>query len=410
MSKPAHKVILVPGATGWEIWTGQPESGFVQHDTAAVVQAGDLTALPPGEVTMLFPVGSITSIPLRVTTEDESLFPELATMHSERLGLRPDPMAGQLEDVFVVAREGEAATLLAVHLRVPAEGELPPRGPKEFDLSARAFPVAGDCLAVWKEFGRWVFAFHLGGQLAYCQATAISSPAPDEALVREIQLAQIQLSLQGIDFDPACVEVWTLEEMDTSALSSAFRRVVAVNPRPAPVLPTPRSRLLPADVRAARREAARRRNITLAAAAVVLGYVGLIGYLGYNIWQIKAETTRLQQRARILAPDKGDYDLFMARWGVIEKSVAQNQSALELLFQVARNIPSGSGLRLTSAEITADQINIVGEAAQPAAINQFSLAINRSKELAGFKWQTPSPSPAKTGWGFTYNGTRGGPE
>jgi Tfp pilus assembly protein PilN len=263
---------------------------------------------------------------------------------------------------------------------------------------------------VWKEFGRWVFAFHLGGRLAYCQATAISSPAPDEALVREIQLAQIQLALQGIEFDPVCVEVWTHEELDTSALSAAFRRVVAANPRPAPVLPSPRSKLLPADVRAARREAARRRNIILAAAAVVLGYLGLIGYLGYNVWQVKAETSRLQQRARTLAPDKGDFDLFMARWQEIEQGVALEHSPLELLYQIARSIPPGSGLRLKSTEVSPNQINISGEAGQMAAVNQFSLAINRSKELKAFKWQTPSPTESKGIWTFTYSGVRGGPE
>ena len=71
MSKPANKVILVPGATGWEIWTGQPESGFTLHEASTMVHAGELAGLPPGEVTLLFPVASITSIPLRVTTEDE---------------------------------------------------------------------------------------------------------------------------------------------------------------------------------------------------------------------------------------------------------------------------------------------------------------------------------------------------
>ncbi len=305
-----------------------------------------------------------------------------------------------------MAREGENATLLAVHLRVPEEGELPPRGPKEFDLSARAFPVSRDCLALWQEFGRWVFAFYQGGLLAHCQATTISTPAPDADLVREIQLAQIQLSLQGIGFEPAAIEVWTPEETDASVLADAFRLPAACSPRPAPVLPVPRSKLLPADVRAARREAARRRNIMMAAAAVLLAYLGVIGYLGYNVWKIKAEAARLVQRAQALAPDKSQFDLFMERWAVIEKCVSQNQSTVELLYQVSRNIPAGSGLRLTSAEITADQINIVGQAQQPAAINQFNLALNRSKELEDFKWQTPSANPGKNGWDFTYTASR----
>lgn len=410
MSKPANKIIIVPGAIGWEVWTGQPESGFVLHDASASVRAGDLSSLPAGEVVLLFPVSSITSVPLKVTTEDESLFTELAVMHAERLGLRPDPMAGQLTDTFVVSRDGETTTLLSVHLRTPAEGELPPRGPKEFDLSARAFPVDRDCLTLWKEFGRWVFAFHIKGHLAYCQATAIGSLDPDDSLVREIQLAQIQLALQGIEFEPSRVEVWTQEPLRTDGLAMAFRCQVHLAPRPAPVLPTPRSKLLPADVRAARRQAARRRSVILAAAAIILAYAGLIGYLGYNVWKIKDDTAKLQARARSLAPDQGVFDSFQQNWLTIESTVSQRNSTLEILYQIARHIKPQSGLRLKSAEISVDQINISGEAGQPAPINDFSLDLNRSKELNDYKWQTPSPNTDKAGWGFSFSATRQTPQ
>ncbi|MEO0017757.1 MAG: hypothetical protein RLZZ522_1040, partial [Verrucomicrobiota bacterium] len=196
MSKPTDKVLLVPGAAGWEIWTGQAESGFVLHSAPAIARAGDLTGIPAGDVLLFFPVKAITAIPMKVTSEDDSLFSELATMHAERLGMRPDPMAGQLTDTFVIAREGGTTALLAVHLRPPIEGDLPTRSPKEFDISARAFPLSGDCLAVWKEFGRWVFALSHQGEIVYCQATSVTASEPDDDLVREIRLAQIQMSLQ----------------------------------------------------------------------------------------------------------------------------------------------------------------------------------------------------------------------
>jgi hypothetical protein len=72
--------------------------------------AGEITDIPSGELTMFFPVKSLTAVPMRVTSEDEALFPDLAALHAERLGIRPDPMAGQLTDVFVVARDGKHRT------------------------------------------------------------------------------------------------------------------------------------------------------------------------------------------------------------------------------------------------------------------------------------------------------------
>ena len=59
---------------------------------------------------------------------------------------------------------------------------MPPRGPKSFDISARAYPLTGDTLAVWKEFGRWVFALSHEGKIVYCQATSVTSSEPDDDL------------------------------------------------------------------------------------------------------------------------------------------------------------------------------------------------------------------------------------
>ncbi|HEX7261648.1 MAG TPA: hypothetical protein VF258_07515, partial [Luteolibacter sp.] len=154
MSKTTENVLLVPGESGWEIWTGQTTAAFTLHAATAVERAADLTDIPNGDLLLLFPVKAITAVPMHVTSDDVSLFPDLASLHAERLGLRPDPMAGQLTDVFVIAHESENTAILSVQLRTPGEGEMPPRGPKSFDLSARAYPLDGDALAAWKEFGR----------------------------------------------------------------------------------------------------------------------------------------------------------------------------------------------------------------------------------------------------------------
>lgn len=403
MSKPSNKILLVPGTAGWEIWTGQADSGFALHEATNITRAGDLSTLPAGDVSLLFPVKSITAVPLKVTTEDEALFPELAAMHAERLGLRPDPMAGQLTDTFVIAREGESTALLAIHLRPPADGELPTRSPKEFDVSARAFPTTGECLTIWQEFGRWVFAFHHQGKTVYCQATSVSTPDPGDELVREIRLAQIQLSLQGMELEPTTIHVWSADAPDTTAISSAFRCRIHADPRPAPVLPSPRSRLLPADVRAARRAAQKRRTIIATAAAIALAYLGVIGYFAQGLWKTSQQTKQYLQRANQLAPDAADYQTFLGRWDELSRAVDTQYSPIETLYLIHKCIPKTGGLRLKSAEITADEITLVGEAQQQSAVSNFSLALTRSKDLSRYKWQVPAASQSKGGWEFTYN-------
>jgi hypothetical protein len=403
VSKSTDRVLLIPGETGWETWTRQNDEPFVFHGGGAVTHAGDLTDIPAGDLTLLFPVNFLTAVPMRVTSDDEALFPDLAALHAERLGLRPDPMAGQLTDVFVVAREAENTALLSVFLRSPADGDLPRRGPKGFDISARAFPVSGGALAVWKEFGRWVFAVFHQGNLAYCQATAVDAEHPDAALAREIKLSLMQLAMQGLHFETPRILVWTsAAEPDVSALKAAFGVPVETCLRPAPILPEPLSKLLPADVRAARRAAQRRRTIAIAVSAAALAYLSAIGWLAYGLWKTHTEASRLTAMAEQAAPEGAAYADHIAKWDELAHAIDLNHSPVDILHRIASCIPPNSGLRLKTAEISASEIKLQGEAPQLQAVNSFSLNLSKNNGLTQFTWQTPEPNQSTRGWEFVF--------
>ena len=405
MSKTTDNILLVPGEAGWEIWTSEGEGGFSLKDATNIHRAGDLTNIPAGDVTMLFPVKSLTAVPMRVASDDDALFPDLAALHAERLGLRPDPMAGQLTDVFVIAREDENTALVSVFLRSPGDGDLPVRGPKGFDLSARAFPVTGNVLAIWREFGRWVFAVFHQGKLVYCQATAVDAEQPDESLAREIHLSLIQMAMQGLEVEPERVLLWSsADEIDASALRASFKAPVEVQPRPVPVPPNPLSKLLPADVRAARRSALRRRNIILGSAAAAAVYLGLIGWFGYGLWKTSSETKALLAQAEEAAPEGEAYALHVAKWDELANAIKLANSPVDILHRVAGCIPPNSGLRLKTAEISASEIKLIGEAPQLQAVNTFSLKLTKHNELANYVWQTPEPNQSTRGWEFVFSG------
>jgi len=405
VSKSTDNVLLVPGESGWEIWSGQTTAALTLHSATAIERASDLTGIPSGDLLLLFPVKSITAVPMRVTSDDDALFPDLAALHAERLGLRPDPMAGQLTDVFVIAREAENTALVSVLLRAPGDGDMPPRGPKSFDISARAYPLPGDALALWKEFGRWVFTLSHQGNLVYCQATSVTATSPDDDLAREIRLALLQLSMQGLEIQPSRIVVWTsAEQCDTSALSTAFRTPVEVSPRPAPVLPNPLSKLLPADVRAARRAAQRRQSIILGVAAVILVYLGIIGWFGYGLWKDSSDTAKLIKQAEAAAPEGAAYAEHIAKWDELEDVIQLTNSPVDILSRIAACIPPSSGLRLKTADISAAEIKIIGEAPEYKAVQSFSLNLGKNNDLSHFKWQTPEPNQSTRGWEFVYAG------
>ena len=406
MSKPTDNVLLVPGETGWEIWTAAPGQESILHSATASHQASELTDIPSGELLLFFPVKAVTAVPMRVASDDDALFGDLASLHAERLGLRADPMAGQLTDVFVIAREPENSALSFVLLRAPGEGDLPPRGPKGFDISPRAFPLKGDALAVWMEFGRWVFSLYHQGKLVYCQTTTSAALSPDDAFAREIRLALIQLTMQGLEIEPSRIVVWTSAPgVSPAALNAAFHAPVEIVTRPAPVVPAELSKLLPADVRAARRAADRKRNITLGVAAVGLLYLGLIGWFGYGLWKDSRETKQLITQAEQAGPEGAAYTQHMEKWDEIADAVERSNNPVEILKSVALCIPSKSGLRLRTADISSNEIKILGEAPQLQAVNSFSLSLSKSNDLARFGWQTPEPNQSATrGWEFVFTG------
>lgn len=404
MSKTNEHVLLVPGETGWEIWTRQDDAPFSLHSASDVTFAGDITNIPTGEITMFFPAKSLTAVPMRVTSEDDALFPDLATLHAERLGIRSDPMAGQLSDVFVVSRETENTALLSVFLRSPGDNELPNRGPKGFDISARAFPMEENSLTLWREFGRWVFAVSHQGKLAYCQATSVDTTQPDASLAREIRLSLMQLAMQGLDFQPSKITVWSSSEhVDSKQLQGIFGAPVDHLPRPAPVPPVTLSKLLPDDVRAARRAAMRRRNAFAALAAVALIYIGLIAWFGYGLWQSSSESQKLLVEAERVAPEGAAFALHVAKWDELAPALELSLSPVDILSRIASCIPPSSGLRLKTAEISAYEVKLTGEAPQFQAVKTFSLNLSKNNELARFTWETPEPNQSTRGWEFVFS-------
>ena len=410
MSKQQEMTLLVPGPRGWEIWKQSSAGGFVLQSADGPARASDLTGLPGGHLVMLFPVRGMHAMPFKASSTDDSLFEDLAAMHAERLGVRADPMAGQLSDTFVITKDEETATLLCVVLKSPGDGDLPPRSPREFDLSARSYQVRGEAIAVWKEFDRWVFAFFRNGKLLYSQATSSSGPEPDASCLREIQLALGQMAIQGLALRPEAIHVWSPEgdAGGAGSLASGLGVPAKVSPRPDPVLPEPRSKLLPADVRAARRAAKTRQQKIAAVAAVLLAYLGIAGWFGFGLWKDHKKIKDLNAEAEHIAPksEVAAYEEHLRLWSELEPVVDIEKFPVEIMSRVAKAIPPNSGLRLKTAEISGGEIRLVGEAQQPGPISTFDLNLKKSSYgLSHYKWETPPASNSTKGWDFQFNGT-----
>lgn len=408
-SKKSGRQLIAPGAHGWEVWAAEGDAQLQRVAAEPALRPSDLRAVGAGETLLLFPVRDVVAMPFKVQTADPSLYEDLAGIHAERLGVRVDPLGGQLTDHFLVETSGEQASLLAVALSPPADGFMPTRPVGAFDLTARCLPLVDGKVTLWQELGRWVFAITHGGKLLYCQATGAEGDFPAEMVATEIRLALTQMMLQGFSLPLTGAVVWFEEGVDalgkTEALSQALRTPVEAGVRPAPAWPAPPSRLLPADVRAEREARRRRQHKHLAIGTVAAAFVALCGWLGFGLWKDVQKLKQLQVRAAEIAPDAEAYQLHQEKWAELAPVIEPDNWPIELVYRALSQVPREGGLRITQAIIQSGEIRLMGEAPDTTPTGQFELALSRSNDLAGYQWNNPAAMRKADGmWSFTFNG------
>lgn len=419
--KKGEKVLMLPGAAGWEAWTGVNGGGLNLAMRSGEKRALDVDGLPSGELSMAFPVRDVSALPFLAPTTDEALFPDMADLHIERLGLRPGANAGMLTDCFRVGMREESSLLLPVVLAPPPEGHLPKRSPQSFDISARCLPLPEEGVVMWRELGRWVFAVAEGGQPLHFQALAATQLGEDAG--REVRISVSQLEIQGLlQASPQHCLVWvgTGEEPPLPAeledVARGFRGTVDIAEKPAPVMPRRASHLLPADVRAERLAKRKKQQMT---AAVVVAAVAYLGLIGWAFWTLRKE----QQAA---AAAKREFDEIQPyvmgiqehkrKWAELALVVEDGHWPVELLLLCSKARSDQDGLRLERAQFQAElkvldgklvperSITLHGTGDELGQVNTFSFNLTGSDGLQDYNWSTPPAilDPKSDRWEFTY--------
>lgn len=423
--KKSNQVLLFPGAEGWEIWSGLEELSLLKASGEREALAVD--GVPGGVLTMAFPVRDVSAAPFVAATGDKEMFGDLADLHMERSGLRIDQTAGSLSDCFTLRVEEEEAVLLPVVLSPPPEGGLPKKSPKAFDVSARCLPLPKSAVVLWREFGRWVFAVSdAKSQCVYFQA--LPGAQFDQQLSREVTLGAAQLGMQEVLAEPLSeCQVWTSEgeiapsQEAMESLGESLKLPVHSRPKPTPKLPVKASSLLPADIRAERVAMQKARQTKMAVAAVVLGYLGVVGWLAYQYFDAEKKTKLAQDRATSSNPAAEEIALLDKKWGELSSVVENKFWPLEQYYQAYLSAPKNQGLMLTVVEANnvleyrnnqapalKQYITLIGESQEVEQANLFGETLQKSKYFSenGFFWKISSPSQKNTGaWGFEYTTT-----
>ena len=337
--------LLIPGADGWEVWTGSSASGFQQHAATEHMLVLDVTGVPSGGVAMAVPVRQISAVPFRAQTDDLSLLGDLAVMQLEKNGTRPALDGGQLTDHFVYGTAPEETHLTAIVMNPPSEGQLPRKSPEAFDISPRCLPLPDGKVVIWRELGRWVFGIGKPGHALYFQC--LSSDRLDARAGNEIRLALTQLQMQGLlKVLPGSVVVWShgsssdARPEELEFLARGLEMPVESSPRPAPTWPAPPSRLLPADVRSERLAVRGKRNRNILIAALLVVYLGILAFLYFDLQKAKKAAALAQRDANAISGDAALLLAHQAKWDELRPVVETEFQPFEVFLASYRALPN----------------------------------------------------------------------
>jgi len=140
-------------------------------------------------------------------------------------------------------------------------------------------------------------------------------------------------------------------------------------------------------------------------AALILLYIGLAGYLGYDYWLLNQEVKKQNAELESIRYEYGDIGIFNAQWDQLAPVVDYRHWPLTVLQRSASSITPGQDLRFKVFDATFDHITIRGEAADIKLTSAYAGKLRRS--LSDYEWSLPPAEPdAKTNrWKFNYEGT-----
>jgi len=416
--------LLIPGANGWNIWSCTASDISLLQETSET-QALDIKKFPQNKsLVMAFPVKELTALELWVPQQEKGSVPDLVELQVENKGLSRSQDFGTLHQHTQVADSpsGERILYSIDVLRAPEEGSLPSKSPNRFNVSPRCFTFQNNAVTLWQEFGKWVFAVSdADGDIVHYQG--VTSHKLCKEVSEEIRFVLGNLQIQQIiPTLPKNYIIW----MDESGLypegyesfESVYGSALKLQEKPIPTLP-PEGTLLPADTRAERVEAKRKKQQNIISSLLALIAIGLIGYTGYKLWNLEKQVTAAKAEAQELETQVAPVLEHSNKWSELGPLVDLENTPVSLLLKCTQAIPQRKDLRLKRAEFknqlpsegfeTVLAISITGDSGDFAVAKSFDGNLKDDKNrfgLSNIAWSNTEPSQKNTRWGFTYQGKK----
>ncbi len=385
-SRNIDHTILLPGEEIWELWCIDTVKGVYFLESSP-----DLSTLAPRAKVLALPSRYVFSIPIWLTTTDETLVKDLLQVQLEKRGFRNRPNHELIWDYTLVDKRETQSLILTVIL----PHNLPPQFTRHPEISyypplASIFPLVPQSLTLWKELGRWCVAASPQGNLAYFQD--LGNTRLTAQTVTQLVMLRYELYAQDVLPEIDVIQIYGLadqEELD--AIGLAFDCSIQMQPRPLPIWNPQRSfALIPEPVQIARQARARKqqRLLYLKIAAILYIIFLSITTLYYAITSIQAHQIKKEQIAK--DPIVKKIQESAQKWQALEPAISPDYYPFELLWRASQSLPE-DGVRWTLFELQDKKIIITGEARNAPVASKYLDDLKQNPQLRDFSWVMPPP-------------------
>lgn len=377
--------LLLPGATGWERWTGAPGDRCVK--AAEFGQSAGVFARDSQDRALALPAAHLWVLPAWMEGESAHL-KDMAALHLERLGVRVADVEHGLHVGEVTAREGGILTRLTALKETGAPLWDATRLPHEVLPHFTCLPLPEDGIVLLRELGRLVILITHGAEVIY--ASPLSARELDARALGEVNLICVQLGFQGVLSQVREIQLW----LDDGHLDEVMR--VTGLPatrveRPVPVMPAKgASPLMPPEILHARATAQNRSRVRLLALSVGFAMAAVVAVMAVlTSWAVR-ERNLLRERVAELTPRASQVLEQKRAWLESAPAADPAVSPMQVLLEVMEPDVSAE-ISMTNFEWTPERVLLRGRTPTPALALEYATGIKDSEPLTRFTWETPAP-------------------
>lgn len=385
----AATLLLPAPDASWRVWKPRATTAAQALETPGEVSA----AAKP--LIIGLPATACRTVGMVLPNADHAVLEQIIMTQLERKGMKLEGTEIRNFRWHLLTQSAATATVSVDVLADPFPEDLALIQASDYTAALRLATLPAGQLVIAEEHGSLVLAVGYQGKLFHSHLFAPAT-APAEEIAHEIVLSRLALEIDlGMGSISGVALVGTSWDANlTKTLGSLVDlpvKVIAQLP-PNTALDTHNwTRLLPAGVRIAQAQQARRKKLIRfgllgALFAVALGFLAF-AYLAYQ------ERTAAQLAASVEATAEPAAKIrkTMEHWKALAPAIDPNRYPIVLLAEITKLMPP-SGIVIRDFGVRGTEIDIRGDARDAQLAFQFVEDLQKHKILGRYTWSKPQPT------------------